>query len=103
MPAAPAGATPQADALLFLHNVMNSNAVDMRLRIDAAKALLKSAPVAPQGVRVTAQAAAEAASNGRFGPRLPPGGIKAARHAAAFDPTGTDWDDLLPGPDDTTQ
>lgn len=103
IPAAPTGATLQAEASLFLRNVMNSNEIDMRLRIDAAKALMRHATAAPLGVRASAQEAAEAAAHGRFGVRPPPGGIKAARHAAAFDPSGTAWDDLLPGPDDTKQ
>ena len=60
------------------------------------------AEVAAQ-VALIVQKAAEAAAHGRFGVRPPPGGIKAARQAAAFEATGTAWDDLLPGPDDTTQ
>lgn len=103
IPPAPTGTALQAEAALFLRNVINSNEVDMRLRIDAAKALTRLAPAAPLGVKATAQAAAEAAAHGRFGVRPPPGGIKAARQAAAFDQTGMEWDDLLPGPNDTTQ
>ena len=92
---APTGETLQAEAAAFLRSVMACNDVDMKYRVDAAKALLRAASAAPLGVRASAQEAAAAAAHGRFGVRPPPGGIKAARHAAAFDPSGTAWDDLL--------
>jgi phage terminase small subunit len=63
---------PTADPVEFLTNVMNQPAADLRLRIDAAKAMLpfKHKKLGEGGKKDEKEAAAKAAGTGRFGLRV---------------------------------
>ena len=54
----------------FLIATMNEPTLDMRLRVDAAKALLRAA--AAQGTKASSEDAAKRALSGRFAPSAPP-------------------------------
>ncbi|MFT2160339.1 terminase small subunit [Pseudomonas putida] len=62
------------DPMDFLKAVMNEQAAEPKLRVDAAKALLpyKHGKVADQGKKEQKAAAADQVSKGRFGARPPP-------------------------------
>ena len=63
---------PTADPVEFLTKVMNEPAADLRLRIDAAKAMLpfKHKKLGEGGKKDEKEAAAKAAGTGRFGLRV---------------------------------
>jgi phage terminase small subunit len=63
---------PTADPVEFLTKVMNAPAADLRLRIDAAKAMLpfKHKKLGEGGKKDEKEAAAKAAGTGRFGLRV---------------------------------
>ena len=63
---------PTADPVEFLTKVMNEPAADLRLRIDAAKAMLpfKHKKLGEGGKKDEKDAAAKAAGTGRFGLRV---------------------------------
>ena len=63
---------PTADPVEFLTKVMNEPAADLRLRIDAAKAMLpfKHKKLGEGGKKEEKDAAAKAAGGGRFGLRV---------------------------------
>jgi phage terminase small subunit len=63
---------PTADPVEFLTNVMNEPAADLRLRIDAAKAMLpfKHKKLGEGGKKDEKDAAAKKAATGRFGLRV---------------------------------
>jgi phage terminase small subunit len=63
-----------ADALEFLRGVMSDDALDMRLRIDAAKALMPYQHEKPgnTGKRENQADAAKSASKGKFAASKPP-------------------------------
>lgn len=79
-----AGAKPRAPILLdlgqkfddpkdFLIKAMSSTALDLRLRIDAAKALLPyQYAKAGEGKKQEAEAAASRVAKGKFAPATPP-------------------------------
>ena len=54
----------------FLTAAMNERTLDMRLRVDAAKALLRLD--AAQGVKANRESSATKAATGRFKPTAPP-------------------------------
>ena len=69
--------TPQADPadpVPFLADTMNNASLDLRFRLDAAKALLSArrVAVADIGKKGAAKDAAAKASTGRFAPATPP-------------------------------
>ena len=62
---------PQTDdERAFLRHVMNDAGTDLRIRVDAAKALLRGA--AEVGKKDAQAAAAKKAGGGRFAPTAPP-------------------------------
>jgi phage terminase small subunit len=63
---------PTADPVEFLTKIMNEPAADLRLRIDAAKAMLpfKHKKLGEGGKKDEKDAAAKAAGTGRFGLRV---------------------------------
>jgi len=65
---------PTADPVEFLTNVMNEPAADLRLRIDAAKAMLpfKHQKLGEGGKKDQKQVAARKAGAGKFGSSEPP-------------------------------
>jgi len=65
---------PTSDPVEFLTNVMNEPAADLRLRIDAAKAMLpfKHQKLGEGGKKDQKQVAARKASAGKFGSSEPP-------------------------------
>ncbi|MBP6008060.1 MAG: hypothetical protein KA740_10185 [Rhodoferax sp.] len=61
------------DPLAFLLSVMGNPAIDLRLRLDAAKTLMPfQHPKAGEGVKDQAKAAAKKAASGRFSSASPP-------------------------------
>jgi phage terminase small subunit len=77
-PAAPASPAAEsidgADPVPFLAATMNNANLDLRFRLDAAKALLSArrVAVADGGKKGAAKDAATKAGTGRFGPAAPP-------------------------------
>lgn len=64
---------PTDDPLAFLRSVMQNDAADMKLRLDAAKAIMPFVHNrADTAKKPQAQEAAKKASSGRFGPSAPP-------------------------------
>jgi len=65
---------PTADPVEFLTNVMNEPAADLRLRIDAAKAMLpfKHKKLGEGGKKDLKADAAKTAGGGKFSPTAPP-------------------------------
>ncbi len=64
---------PTSDPLIWLTSVMQDDSADMKLRLDAAKAIMPFVHNrAELGKKDLAAAAAKKASSGRFGPSAPP-------------------------------
>jgi phage terminase small subunit len=64
----------ELDPAVFLLNLMNNATIDVKLRVDAAKALMpfKHARAGEVGKKVQQQADAKKAATGRYAPSPPP-------------------------------